>query len=256
MNPSRSRQRREPPARSGPIRNSVTTPPEKKAAPGAANGPVAGENPCDPSRWAPMSREIVNGALESGVRTAYAVIDEYMRRGYEAARMNREHPDRRGYMSDNSANYGNRPNPWGPMAPFTEQWMAAMRAWTEAWSAFVPGGLQQMWNPAGAGYSNAAPAPTVSVQVSSPRPTEVTANLRPGADCVSLEADPLQGEGASAATIKHVLISHEPGRVRVSVNVGADQPAGCYRGAIRRKADRSIVGDLTVVISDPVRASA
>jgi len=193
--------------------------------------------------------------LESGVRTAYQVIDEYMRRGYEAAGNNQNDPNKRGHMNENRANY-NWQNPWGPMSQLTEQWMMAMRTWTEAWSAFVPGGWpQQPWNPAGPCNPN---APVVSVQVSSPRPTEVTANLRPGAELMDLVVDALHGEGPQAPSfeLSTVSITRELARMRVNVRVGANVPAGSYRGAIRNRADGCIVGDLTVVITESATEKA
>ena len=157
-------------------------------------------------------------------------------------------------MNDNRSNFGNQWNPWGPMSALTEQWLMAMRPWTDAWSAFIPGGWPpQAWNSGGGtGYSNAGPMPAVSVQVWSKRPAEVTAQLCAGPDLIALTADALRGEGFAAPLIEQVSITREPGRVRVRVEIGAGQPAGCYRGAIRKKADGSIAGELTVVITEPV----
>jgi hypothetical protein len=201
-----------------------------------------------PARTAPLRTGTVCEALEQGVRTAYAVIDEYMRRGYQAARDTQNTFNTRGYMNDNRSNYDNRFNPWGSMPPMGEQWMAAMRAWADAFAAFLPGGWPQPWAPPGAGYSAPQALMALSVHVSSAQPIEVAPTLNPGCDLIALSVDPLQGQGFSAAAIDKVLITKVAGNVRVSVTVPPDQPAGCYRGAIRKTVDGSIAGDLTVTI--------
>lgn len=220
--------------------------------PSSHGAPQAGNNSGEASR----------GILEGGVRSAYAVIDEYMRCGYETARNLHGDPNKRGDMSDNDPNYGNRYNPWGPMAPLVEPWMMATQAWMNAWSAFFPGAWPQAWNPAnfGAGFGyptgaqSAAPpsqgtAPNVCVQLDSDRPTEVTANLNPGADLLALKVDSLKAEGC-AEPIDDVWITSQPGRVRVSVKVEPSLPAGTYSGVIR-KADRSVAGKLVVIVGAP-----
>jgi hypothetical protein len=235
-----------PPARTGPIRNPLSPPPGifgGAVADGGSNGRPGTKPPYD-----------VGGIVENGVRTAYQVIEEYMRRGYEAANGNQNHQERRGPMDEKRANFYGMQNPWGAMQPFTEQWLMAMRAWTNAWASFIPGGWpqQQAWNPAGTSHANSEAMPAVSVQLTSRRPAEVITNLRPGADGMDLGVDPLYHDAGSSARIEQlrVSITRVPGRVRVSVSVDADQPAGRYYGAIRNLADRSIVGDLSVVISE------
>ena len=220
-----------PPKQSGPIRNALVSPPpgarEPAAGPGAA----------------------MFGALENGVRTAYAVIDEYMRRGQEAARGMYNNSNRREYMSDYRGNYGGNYgggfNPLNPFAMLTEQWMAAMRAWTEA---FIPGAWGQMWNPAG--YAAQSTAARISIQVSSPRSIEVTANLQPGSEYAPLVCDPLIAEGMVAPPIEDVSVTPQAGRVLVSIKVGAGQPAGRYSAAIRKRADGTHAGALAVVVGE------
>jgi hypothetical protein len=137
-------------------------------------------------------------------------------------------------------------NPWAAMSQLTEQWLTAMRAWTDAWSTFVPGNWPtQPWNSAG------RPA-AISVQVLSTRPAEVTASLGPGAELMDLVADSLQCEGVDAPPIDSagISIKREPGRVRVNIKVSPDQPAGRYTGPIRNRADGNVAGELAVVITD------
>jgi len=240
MSPSSPRRKLKQPAQTGPVRNST--------APQPASAPRAAGTPRDPIAAAGTA---VCGALENGVRTAYAVIDDYMRRGQATARnLFNNDPNRRGTMSDDRSSSSGAYNPSNPMAMFTEQWMTAMRAWTQAWSSFVPGAWQQnMMNP----FVAAAPANSVSVKIASARPVEVLVNVSPnssfGLDLHELVAEPLRAEGSKAGAINPPEIAREPGRMRVSIKVADMQPAGLYRGVIRKKADGTVAGDLTVIVS-------
>ena len=63
----------------------------------------------------------------------------------EAARHHNNSSDRRDHVNgesntpDDRSSHGGWSSQWGPMTPFIEQWSMAMRAWADAWSAFVPG---------------------------------------------------------------------------------------------------------------------
>src|SRR6476646_6146260 len=105
MNSSQSRLKRAAPERSGPIRN-----------------PLVNGSPRNPSPPLPTATDALRGALECGVQTAYAVIDEYIQRGYEAARNNPNQQNGKGHMNNEKPGYGNWSNPWGPMMPLVEQW--------------------------------------------------------------------------------------------------------------------------------------
>lgn len=234
MKASTTRLKRTPPERSGPIRSRVV--PRSRGDGGAPQDPIA------------AAGSAVFGALENGVRTAYAVIDEYMRRGQDAARAVFNNSERRGSM--NNEDRGNFPggfNPWSPLAMATEQWMMAMRAWMQAWSAMVPGAWQAPWMGAFAG--NEPHSPAVSVKISSSRTAEVTVKLYPGHDLSLLVPEPLRAEGFAASSIESVTVDREPAEVRVTLNIGAEQPAGRYRGLIRRDTDKSVAGEMTVVVS-------
>jgi hypothetical protein len=205
-----------------------------------------------------MGEAALRGALECGVRTAYAVIDDYMKRGYEAARNNSSqngnssHGGEKNPMSNEKPNYTNWTNPWGPMSPLMEQWTMAMRAWTDAWSAFIPGARPGGWPVAGnasaSGYSAGGNASCVSVEVASPKPTEVAVSLKPGMEQANLSAD------SFVPALTGVAVCRKAGRVHVKVTVAADQAPGRYTGVLRA-ADGSIAGDLAIVISSPPSAA-
>lgn len=247
-----------PPERTGPARNPVV--PAGRPAPviGALLDATLGEGLRTAERLAAASGAAVQGAVECGVKTAYTVIDEYMRRGREAA-SRQERPNWRGDMKDDRQNSGNWSTMFGPMGPLMAPWMQMMQAWTTAMSSFVPGAAPQAaWNPytwggaaGGPHPPGAATSPTVSVQLSSHRPAEVTFGVAPGADAMTLAADPLGiDDGSGAPPLVAVAITCTPGHVRVSVTVPNDQPPGRYSGAIRDAAGMQ-VGDLTVDVSGP-----
>ena len=173
-------------------------------------------------------------------------------------------------MTDDRQNFGGWSAAWGPMSPFVLPWMNALRMWTDALTNFVPGGgAQQGWNPVATGYpagtasgaapfAGAGPAPRVSVRVSSQSPAEVTLNVAPYADRMTLVAGPLQKiDGPSdALPLTGVSITCEPGHVRVSVTVITDQPPGRYSGVVMNTTGNEIVGSLTVEIAGPYAPSA
>jgi hypothetical protein len=226
---------RTPPERGGPIRNPMSTRPD----PGSRNSA-----PGDPIGAAGAA---VYGALENGVRTAYAVIDEYMRRGQETARTMFNDPYKRGPMNDDKGNFGGGYNPWNPMSMFTEQWMMAMRMWSQAWSGFMPPGWQQPgMNPFASAQTV---APGVSIKVSSPSSVEAALKLYPGLDFAGLVAESLRADEAASPAIEAPSIARESGTIHVSLKIGANQPKGSYRGNIRKETDKSVVGEMIVTIS-------
>src|SRR4051794_20240710 len=182
MNPGNPRRKRVSPERGGPIRNRLVS--TRTNVPGTNSEgygpPQAPEAP---------SGGVLRETLECGVRTAYTVIDEYLRRGYETARANQNQANGGPTMQDDKSNYSNWTNQWGPMAAPMQTWMMAMKAWTDAWGAMMPGMWPQTGYGGTTGYGSpagtACASPAVSVQVSSHRPAEVTAavELDPGADC-------------------------------------------------------------------------
>lgn len=245
MSRSPSRQRRVPPARKGPVRNPLSHSPK---SPDGPEGPKPGGASQSGADYAgPLF-----GALENGVRTAYQVIDEYMRRGYEAASgSNPYDPNTRGPMHDKNPNYGHQHNPFTIL---TEQWMMVMRTWVDIWSSFIPRGWpppQDPWN----SYSAAPPTTTaapiaVSVRVNPDRHATVSVRLNPGADMLELVADPLHARLAPEPHIdpSSITFTTQPGSVSVAVDIPEEVPSGPYAGNIRSTADNTIVGLLTVTI--------
>jgi hypothetical protein len=181
------------------------------------------------------------GAVERGVETAYAVIDEYIRRGEAAAGRHHDTNNHSGGpmnqppYSRNS--YGSGPNPWSQMNPLMAPWMQAMQMWTSSMMAFMPTGAANnpmaAWANAWAGGAANA-HPEISVRATSNQPVEVSVSLDAGAEFVRLQADPLASTGdAKAPAIVATTVDNSPGCVRVLVTVPNDHPAGRYAGALR-----------------------
>lgn len=240
MNSSSPRLKRTQPKQTAPLRNPMA--PQPRDVPGGT-----------PPDLFTAAGATVCGVLENGVRTAYAVIDEYMRRGQDAARTLFNDPNRRGFMSDNKSNfpgggysYGGGYPPSNPMAMFAEQWMMMLRAWSNAFSAFSPG----QWPMPGTNpysYPTAMSTP-VTVKIEANRPVEVTANVYAGPDGQALIGESLRSDTAAGNTMASPSVTRDGMSVRVTLNVAAQQPSGTYRGSIRRKSDGFVVGDLIVVL--------
>ncbi len=192
--------------------------------------------------------EAVSGVLESGVRTAYAVIDEYLRRGQDTARGIFNDLNMRGSMNNDRQNcsgpgYGY--TPWNPMAMVAEQLISAMSAWSQAWCSTVPGFRQPPMNP----YSSTEDrAESIRLKVTSSSPVEYSASLCPGIDLNCVQSEPLYAQGSGGKEIDPAKLYRDQGKVVMEVNIPAKQLKGTYRGLIRKKTDRTIVGEVTVEV--------
>jgi hypothetical protein len=70
------------------------------------------------------------GTLEAAVRTAYTVIDDYMRRGCDAASLHHQPYAWSDPMNNDDYSQNNWGNSWGPTAPMMAQWAQALQTWT------------------------------------------------------------------------------------------------------------------------------
>lgn len=240
---SSPRIKRTPPERSGPIRSPMASRSQGHVESGFQSDPIS------------AAGATVRGVLESGVRTAYAVIDEYLRRGQNAARATYNEFYKRGPMNEDRPNFGGGyNNPWGggynnpvnPLSMILEQYMMALRMWSQAVSSVVPCGFPQpgMYP---APFSEPA-MPLITIKVSSASPVEVELNLYPGLDQGRLVCEDLRAEDGSVKFSEPASLVREGGGVRATVKVGAAQPKGRYRALVRRETDRNIVGELVVTV--------
>jgi hypothetical protein len=206
-------------------------------------------SPSAPKDCVSAAGEAVSGVLESGVRTAYAVIDEYLRRGQDTARGIFNDLNMRGSMNNNRQNCSGGPGygytPWNPMAMVAEQMISAMCAWSQAWCSTVPGFRQPPMNPCS---STEVRAETIRLKVTSSQAVECSGSLCQGQDLHCVESEPLRPQGIQAGDIPAAKLYMDEGKVVIEVNVPPKQLKGTYRGLIRKKTDRTIVGEATVEV--------
>jgi hypothetical protein len=222
------RVKRDAPARTGPVRNralrlEIPPPPTGSSYASAVGAAI--------------------GTVERGVETAYAVIEEYMLRGRQAAG---GYHERTGETDMNRNQFGGGQwgggqwggGQWGGMNnPMMNPWMNMMSLWAQTMGAFMQQGQ------AGGDWSSCAPAGCappgspahVSIQVTSAQPAEVAVDLQPGADMMTLTADPLTLT-ADVAPITTTAFDCHPGHVRFRIVVPPTQPTGVYTGVVRDSA--------------------
>jgi hypothetical protein len=241
----RPRLKREPPLRTGPIRNPVvpTGRPRRSGMQLHRDDPSESPPPpTDPFGSAQPGDRALNGAVERGVKNAYAVIEEYMLRGREAARSYQEAFTQGEHMNSDPRNCNDwgGGGPWGPMGAmgaWMAPWMQMSRIWMDCMRAFVPmptdvGGYGDQWGAAGCSPSGAARRRSrLSVLVSSSRLTEVVVDIPPGAESTNLEVGRLRHQDGSA-WLEISEIRCEEGQLRVRVSVPDEKPAGRYIGEV------------------------
>ena len=244
---SSARLKREPPRRSGPIRNMGMA--FRPAGAGEAEPPV----------------------IDRAVATAYRVIDEYMQRGQKAADRYSHSAEVRGPMKNDTQD----------MATMAMQyWMSLAQMWFGAMAPFLPKGAPGMpgipgmpnmpfvpgmpFTPdTGGSWDMGGPEPGVSwpsprttserialaVEVSSAQPAEVTVILHDPSATQRLVAQSLRAIGDEGKPpLSAIRFDQVSGHLRVRVAVPPDQPEGVYTGAIIDEEKREARGTLQVVI--------
>ncbi len=208
----------------------------------------------------------MQGFVERGVNTAYQVIDEYMRRGQEAAQ--RFSPPGFGSAGPGYANPGfaadaagawaqNLAGPLGQAASsMAVPWVLLLRAWADSLAPMAPmAGQAAGWPsapgaPAGAteaasaatsaapsAASPAAPASAtgprakITVECVARQPAEMAVSLEPGADLAALHAK-WSCEGAGAAGPGDVVVYSEPGHVHVRLALCEQSAPGRHVAAL------------------------
>lgn len=81
----------------------------------------------------------LGGPAAKGVNTAYRVVEEYMRVGYQAAREYERVINQERTMGHNDRHSGCERDYWNPMEAMMAPWIQMSRAWLDTMSCFVPG---------------------------------------------------------------------------------------------------------------------
>ncbi len=246
------RLRREPPLRTAPTRNRMVR--LDPARGGGVAGTVVEQGVHAAYRAVEVADATLRGTVERGVETAYAVIDEYMTRGREAAG---------GYhqrMGDGQMDRNQTGGPWGAawgpaMNPMMAPWVNMMYLWAQTMGAFTQpfaGSPATPWGPPNPCAPTAGVSPAISVQVKSDKPAEVSVQLDPGTDQMTLAADPLNlapaGGDAGVAPLGSTAFDSKPGHVRFRIAIPATQPDGTYTGNVHDTAG-IVRGRVSVIIT-------
>src|SRR6185437_11439349 len=224
-------------------------------------------------------------AVSRGVATGYRVIEEYMRQGRDVARnmwggfggggRGADDPQRMDGMMRYASQMttlwldmmsmvlpgmlgGYPAPPTGTAGPF---WMGREH---DAGGAPAPAGFDGgrppvVPGPAAHDPGRAAPAPetqggeptAVVVEVASPRPTEVSLDLRPRSLGLPLRVHDLRAPEPDKPRLEDVTVTADPDgeRVRVRVRVPEGQPPGVYSGIILDERTSLPRGTLTVRVA-------
>jgi hypothetical protein len=207
--------------------------------------------------------DAARNTVEGTVAAAYAVIDQYMSRGYAAAS---NHQRRNGAdpMSNPDDRHDSRSRPypgagdplgiWGAWNMWMEPWMQAMRFWTDSMNA--PGGPGARMNPY-ASMMSMGGTPGMSVQVKSSRETTVTLDLAPGSDFQHLHVDHLyHSKDHDQAPLEGVRVDARPGHYTVRLEVSDEQAPGVYVGSVYGAMHQTL-GELCVeIVGDVVPPSS
>jgi hypothetical protein len=236
----KKRLHRQEPLRTGPRRG--TTESSRPAGSPTAEGP---------SRPA--------GIVEQSVETAYRVFAEYLERGQKAAaRFGPLEPFSDGFASASKDLPGMTMRYFQDMA---QMWLGPVAQLFPMAGGVFPGSRSDSpWDNGMPARNQAAPEPAApmperqafSIEVSSAHPTEVALDLKGRLDGQALSVQALHAvDGAGKPPLSAVSLVVSNDRLRISLVVPSDQPAGIYSGVVFDSAQRVGRGTLTVSIQAP-----
>jgi hypothetical protein len=192
------------------------------------------------------------GVIETGVRDANRVIDDYLTTGQASARALRN------AIGIGAAN--------GNVQDVATRMMRAASDLMSFWFDFMAQSAPAAGPAAGMPQGSAPQsipatvserrAPVV-VQVDALRPVAVTVDLRSGTKTSRFSLDRLHPvrKGAPPLTGVHIEAPEGDGPIVVSVSVAAEQPAGVYNGVVLDEATSRPLGTISVDIRPARRAT-
>jgi hypothetical protein len=179
--------------------------------------------------------------INDGVKNAYAVIDRYIREGYEVA---------------NQLSQSYDPGPWlesgrqlqaqvvQTSSDLIATWFNLFGVFTELIASYIQNpsaaGLQAPLAQATAADSPLPRGPDPVFEVLAQKPTRVQANLSPGAHRFQLAGS--DARNPSGAILRFDVSTSASGPVIVSVKVPLNQESGEYRGNIINDRTGEIMG--------------
>lgn len=261
---SESRWRRIEPERTDP----------RRSFSGALRGSAGKGGSAGGRRWRPSAEGGVeesgqDDGVADGVRSAYRVLDEQIRRGQRIAREQAERLVGRGWEDPRQLMEQSMRTTFDAMLDMWMQWVdltaAAVRFDDWWWRELgMPGPGREPGEP---GRSRPAPStppapptpPTggvpVTVEVTGDRPTRVWTELSPGVLTTPVVIQPLRSLRPQHPPLMEVTLSHDPGepasRPLLQVRVPAAQPEGQYHGFVLDAHTGAQLGVVTVEIVTP-----
>lgn len=238
----RQRLHREDPARTGPIRDWSTLyhrpdTQEHRSSSATSKSP----DQTTPERvWA--------DAVSHGVELGYRVVEEHIRQGQRVAQQ----------VNDRSYNVGAMGNDIRELVGRLARYYADLGAlWGELVNSLVANPdflnnllrpLQPQPAPPTANHASANGALTVTIEVLSVRPTQVTLDLRPQSERISLASYGLHAADATKPALTDITFtpSVDHGPVGLRVCIPDEQPPGMYTGVVVDKATNLPRGTLSV----------
>lgn len=215
------------------------------------------------------SGKAANGTVADGVRLGYRVIDDYLKKGQEAAQtLGGAGGDTLKAASTEVQRLTQRMFQYA--SDLASAWMELVQTMTATGLA-ADGASTKNGVPPPAARGEQAPAPgrepasdpsdqpcAVSLEIESLLPTETTIDLRRRAIDQPVEVQPLSSNVLGAPQITGVSIEARPkaGRVLVRVRVPPTQSAGVYRGLIIDRNTNLPCGTLAIRVGPGGTTSA
>jgi hypothetical protein len=260
--PQRNQRAKKPPLnRSKPIRSwskafGAGSASKAAKAPKSAKGPEAAK-----------TSQTGNGPVADGVRLGYRVIDDYLKKGQEAAQtLGGAGGETLKAASTEVQRLTQRMFQYA--SDLASAWMELVQTMTATGLANEEASAKNGAPGPAARAEQAAPAEreaasdssdlpcAVSLEIESPLPTETTIDLRRRAIDRPVDVQALSSDDPAAPRITGISIAALPkaGRVLVRVRVPPTQPAGVYRGLIIDRSTNLPCGTLAIRVG-PAGAS-
>lgn len=238
------------PQRTGPIRNWSTL--YRRSDSWATRDGLA-------SAGKKTAREGAEGDSRYGVEIGYRVVEEHIREGRSAA----EEINNRDYARDYASKAGAEDisslfqRALRYSTDIVPMWLellnsvAASRRWRSSLESIRPI-VEGVFGKGAAGNGAGQAGSSVSIEITSDRPTRVDVDLGTGTEKLPLMTYGLLARDPGTPPLRDIEFVRGNHRQRrcVRVSISADQPAGTYSGTIVDSESGEVCGSLTVRIGD------
>lgn len=245
----RQRLRREEPARNGPVRNWSTL--YREANSRESHDPSASQNATDEAK----SDRSWNDVVSHGVKLGYHVVEEHIRQGQRVA----QQINNRSYTPETMGNdvqellermvryYTDLGSLWGDLAN-------SLVANPDLLGNLFRRGQSQAAQPVNGASANGASTTvplSVSIEVISARPTQVTLDLQPQSEGLPLATSGLHAGDPQKPPLTDITLEPglDMGRLLLRIRVPEGQPPDVYTGVVVDKGTNLPRGTLSIRIA-------